>query len=510
MFPSRRQPFIIGSDELGQMTRIAQPNMSANVLLTVDEMYRAEAATGISGLELMENAGASVVAEITARWKPCNALVLCGPGNNGGDGFVIARLLDGAGWPVRVALVGDRAALSGDAATNAARWNDATLPVEPSVLDGAKLVIDALIGAGLSRPIEGPVAELIDRITAEQMSCVAVDMPSGVHGDTGEIMGTAPDVTLTVTFFRLKLGHLLMPGRQRCGEVVVTDIDIPESVLEEIAPKTIINGPDVWRGDFPWPAVDAHKYNRGHAVIFGGDLMPGAARLAALSARRIGAGVATIAVRPKGLPRYAGCEPGTIIADFSEPVGFADFLVDPKKTAILIGPGAGLDEDTAEYVRIALKTGRSTVLDADALTAFAGNRRALVEAINGPCVLTPHEGEFARLFEATGDRLSRACAAALETGAIVVFKGADTVIAAPDGRAAINMNGSPYLATAGSGDILAGMIVGLMAQGMYAFEAAAAAVWVHGAAAEGNQPGLIAEDLPGAIPGVLKSLAGVS
>ncbi len=508
MFPSRRRQLIIKLDELVQMTWIGKPNMSANVLLTVDEMYRADAAAGISGLELMENAGASVVSEITARWEPRNTLVLCGPGNNGGDGFVIARLLDEAGWPVRVALVGDREALTGDAASNAARWRESTPPVEPSVLDGAELVVDALFGAGLSRSIEGPVAEVIERITAERMVCVAVDMPSGVHGDTGEVMGTAPNAALTVTFFRAKPGHLLMPGRLRCGEVVITDIGIPESVLEDIAPKTIINGPDVWRGDFPWPADDAHKYSRGHAVIFGGDSMPGAARLAALSARRIGAGLATIVVHPDSWPRYAGCEPGTIIAGCSEPAEFIGFLDDPRKNAILIGPGAGLAADTAEYVRIALATGRSTVVDADALSIFAGKRQALVAAITGPCVLTPHEGEFARLFDVNGDRLSRARAAALETGAIVVLKGADTIIAAPDGRAAINGNGSPYLATAGSGDVLAGMIVGLMAQGMGAFEAAAAAVWVHGAAAGGNRPGLIAEDLPGAIPGVLKSLAG--
>lgn len=482
--------------------------MSANVLLTVDEMYRADAAAGVSGLELMEAAGASVVTEITARWPPCNTLVLCGPGNNGGDGFVIARLLDAAGWPVRVALVGDRQALTGDAAANAARWSESTPPVEPSVLAGAELVVDALFGAGLSRPINGPVAEVIERITAQRMVCVAVDMPSGVHGDTGEIMGTAPVAALTVTFFRAKPGHLLMPGRRCCGEVVVTDIGIPDSVLEEIAPKKIINVPGAWRGDFPWPADDAHKYSRGHAVIFGGDSMPGAARLAALSARRIGAGLATITVHPKGLRRYAGCETGTIIAGCSDPAGFADFLDDRRKNAILIGPGAGLGEDTADYVRIALATGRSTVLDADALTVFAGKPQALTEAIIGPCVLTPHEGEFARLFDVTGDRLSRACVAAVETGAVVVLKGPDTIIAAPDGRAAINGNGSPYLATAGSGDVLAGMIVGLMAQGMSAFEAAAAAVWVHGAAAEGFGPGLIAEDLPGAVPGVLKILAG--
>ncbi len=477
--------------------------MSANLLLTVDEMYRADAAAGVAGVELMENAGASIVAEIVERWGPRNTLVLCGPGNNGGDGFVIARLLDEAGWPVRVALVGDREALTGAAAAHAARWSEPTSPVEPSILEGAELIVDALFGAGLSRPVDGPVAEVIERITAARIDCVSVDMPSGVHGDTGAIMGTAPEAALTVTFFRAKPGHLLMPGRRNCGEVVVSDIGIPESVLDEIAPKTMINGPAVWRDGFPQPTDDAHKYTRGHAVIFGGERMPGAARLAALSARRIGAGLATIAVRPEGLPQYAGCEPGTIVSGWLD---FADFLADRRKNAILIGPGAGPEAATADHVRTALATGRATVLDADALTVFTGERQTLTEAITGPCVLTPHEGEFARLFDITGDRLSRARAAALETGAVVVLKGPDTIIAAPDGRAAINGNGTPYLATAGSGDVLAGLIVGLIAQGMDVFEAAAAAVWVHGAAAEAFGPGLIAEDLPGAMPGVLKSL----
>lgn len=485
--------------------------MSDHALLSVEEMYRADAAaasTGVSSLALMEAAGNAVVREIRRRWPvPQPTVVLCGPGNNGGDGFVAARLLREAGWPVRLALLGRRDALKGDAAVNAGRWTGEAAPLDgPGVLDGCELVVDALFGAGLARPLDGPVRAVVEAINQRRLACLAVDVPSGVLGDTGEILGAAPEAAVTVTFFRAKPGHFLRPGRDRVGALVVADIGIPESVLTDIAPKTALNGPGLWLERYPWPTLDSNKYTRGHAVIAGGSEMTGAARLAARGARRIGAGLATIATSPEAFPVYAADLPGTLVKPLAHRGGFREFLADPRRNAVLVGPGAGVTEVTLRRVLAALAAAKATVLDADALTVFAKNPQMLFEAIGAPCVLTPHEGEFARLFKLEGDKLTRARAAARQAGAVVVLKGPDTVIAAPDGRAAIDASAPPELATGGSGDVLAGFILGLLAQGMDAFEAACAAAWIHGSAAADIGPGLIAEDLPERAPAVLRRL----
>ncbi len=486
--------------------------MLPNAILSVDEMYAADAtamAAGIPGLELMENAGWAIADAICARYEPSAVTVLCGPGNNGGDGFVVARLLAGRGWQVRLALLGEAAKLKGDAAVNAARWTGDVEPMTPAALDGADLVVDALFGAGLARDLDGVAAEVIEAVNARWLPCVAVDMPSGVHGDSGVIMGTAPHVDLTVTFFRPKPGHLLMPGRARLGELVVADIGIPDAVLEEIRPQTQRNGPEIWGGRFPWPAADGHKYARGHAVIAGGATMTGAGRLAATAARRMGAGLATIASPPDAFAIYAAGDAGNIVAVTEGADAFATLIDDPRKNAVLIGPGAGTGQETRDKVLAALSRNKRTVLDADAITSFTDMPDALFGAIGSDTVLTPHEGEFARLFGEIGEtgKIARARAAAETSGAVVLLKGADTVIAHPDGRATINDTGTPFLATAGSGDVLAGMVVGLMAQGMDGYDAARAAAWLHGRAAEMLGLGLIAEDLPGAIPAVLGEFA---
>jgi hydroxyethylthiazole kinase-like uncharacterized protein yjeF len=486
--------------------------MYSNAILSVDEMYAADAAAmaaGTPGLELMENAGTAIADAICTRYQPSAVTVLCGPGNNGGDGFVVARVLAGRGWPVRLALLGDAARLKGDAAANAARWTGNVEAMSPAALEGAELVVDALFGAGLARPLEGAAAEVIETVSARWLPCIAVDMPSGVHGDTGEIMGTAPHAELTVTFFRPKPGHFLMPGRARLGELVIADIGIPDAVLEEIRPQTQINGPEIWGGRFPWPAADGHKYARGHAVIAGGATITGAARLAATAARRMGAGLATIASPPEAFAIYAGGDAGNIVAAADGSEAFAALIDDPRKNAVLVGPGAGIGRETRDKVLAALSRNKSAVLDADALTAFADTPHELFGAIGSDTVLTPHEGEFARLFgeiPETG-KIARARAAADTSGAVVLLKGADTVVAHPDGRATLNDTGSPFLATAGSGDVLAGMIIGLMAQGMDGFDAARSGAWLHGRAAELLGPGMIAEDLSGAIPAVLSELA---
>lgn len=480
-------------------------------ILTVAQMYRADTlaiAGGVPGVVLMEKAGAGVTAAILKRFRRQPVVVLCGPGNNGGDGFVVARRLRDRGWPVRLALLGRREALKGDAAIMAAKWTGDVEPLDVSVLGGAMLVVDALFGAGLTRAIEGVAAAVIDAVAAGRLPVVAVDVPSGLDGDTGEARGPVFQAVLTVTFFRPKPAHLLMPGRSLCGELDVIDIGIPATVLDNIAPKVWTNEPGLWRDAFPWPRSDGHKYSRGHAVVgSGGMATSGAARLAARATLRVGAGLVTVASPPNAVMVHAAQLNAIMLTPIADDAAWSALLADQRKNAILLGPGNGVTDALRNQALAALGAGRAVVLDADALTVFKDRQAELFAAIGSPCILTPHDGEFARLFPVEGDKLARVRRAAAKSGAVVVLKGADSVIAAPDGRAAINTSAPPTLATAGSGDVLAGLCVGLLAQGMPAFEAACAAVWLHGMAATAFGPGLIAEDLPEALPAALRTLA---
>lgn len=478
------------------------PSAPLAAVLTVGQMYAADRAATPSGLALMEAAGLAVALEARRRLPRGRIAVLCGPGNNGGDGYVAARYLKRAGWAVRVAVLG---APKGDAGVNAARWPGPVEALSPAVLDGCSGVVDALFGAGLARPLDGVAAQVIEAINARRLPCLAVDVPSGVNGDTGTVEGCAPLCTATITFFRPKPGHLLQPGRARMGHLVVADIGIADSVLGAIGPRCFLNGPALWR--LPVPGPGDHKYTRGHAVVVGGVHMTGAGRLAARAARRGGAGLVTVAAAESALALYAGDAPGVLTWPLDTGADLAALLADERRNALLLGPGGGRGEALRGRVLAALATGRACVLDADALTSFADCADALFKAITGPTVLTPHDGEFNRLFGALpGIRLERARAAAVRSGAVVLLKGPDTVIAAPDGTAAITANAPSDLATAGSGDVLAGLILGLLAQGMDAFSAAAAGAWLHAEAGRAVGPGLIAEDLPEALPEVVSRL----
>ena len=483
----------------------------ASEILTVAQCYEADqfaAKHGIATLTLMENAGRAVADALGRRWSRRPLLVLCGPGNNGGDGFVAARILAERGWPVRLALFGERAALRGDAAAAARSWNGPVEALGKNSLDGAALVIDALFGAGLARPIEGIAHDVIASLAARHLPVVAVDVPSGIDGASGEVRGIAPRAALTVTFFHRKPGHLLLPGSEHCGATLVVPIGIAASVLDQVEPRVAANHPDWWRASFPWPGALSHKYTRGHALVAAGAVMTGAGRLAARAAARLGAGLVTVAAPEGSVPLYATALTGIIVQPVDEIGAFRALLADVRRNAALIGPGAGTDPATREKTLAILDAGKRTVLDADALTVFADDPAALFAAIRSPCVLTPHEGEFGRLFYVAGSKLERARRAARASGAVVVLKGSDTVIAAPDGHAAINEGAPPELATAGSGDVLAGMVLGLLAQGMPAFEAAAAAVWLHADAARRIGPGLVADDLVETMPASLAVLKG--
>jgi len=479
-----------------------------SALLRVAQMVEADRQTilaGIPAIELMQAAGNAVADEIMRRFALCRVTVLAGPGNNGGDGFVVARMLRAAGWPVELALLGERAALRGEAQHHASLWDGSVVPLTPAAVADAGLVVDALFGSGLSRPLEERITRLLAAIAARGVPLVAVDVPSGVSGDSGESWGATAAVC-TVTFTCKKPGHVLQPGRELCGEVVVADLGTPPAVLDTLGIDTWENAPSLWRERLPRPSSSGNKFSRGHALVYGGYPTTGAARMAARAAARAGAGLTTVAVPEIALPVYAAALTSIMVQPLARPEDLDRLLADTRYSALLIGPGAGIGATTRARALAMLATGRAVLLDADAITVFAERPADLFAAIRGPCVLTPHDGEFARLFATAGDKLSRARAAAGQSGAIIVLKGSDTVIVSPDGRAIVNANAPPSLATAGAGDVLGGIILGLLAQGMDAFFAAAAGVWLHGAAAADFGPGLLAEDLPDLLPGVLRRL----
>jgi len=477
-------------------------------LLTVSEMAAADRGAieaGIPEDRLMAAAGAAVAraaqAMLPARGR---VLVLCGPGNNGGDGYVAARLLAQA-HEVRVLALG-RPRGPGAAAAAAEAWTGPTAPLGDDFGD-FDLAIDALFGAGLARPLEGAAAASVRRLNASGRPVLAVDLPSGVAGDSGEALGgLAVRATRSVTFCRLKPGHLLQPGRSLCGPVTLADIGIPDGVVDGVAPQTAQAGG--WLLPLlPRRRWDSHKYDFGYVLVRGGATMTGAGRLAARAALRAGAGLVAVAAPAAVLPVYATAAASLILlAD-----DWDRLLEDERRRVLVVGPGNGVTPETRHAVEAALATGRATVLDADALGAFAGQAAALAKLVKGPVVLPPHEGEFARLFpDLQGGKLARARAAAAAAGAVVLLKGHDSVIAAPDGRAAINASAPPALAVAGAGDVLAGMVAAFLAQGLPAFEAAALAAWLHGEAAAGAGRGFIADDLPELLPGLFARLESPS
>ena len=487
--------------------------MSPDLLLSVEQMYKADKLTisaGMPGIELMMNAGRAVAHEIMKRWQPRETIILCGPGNNGGDGFVVASALSDAGWPVRVNLLGNINELTGDAALAAAQWNGRCGALSDASLDDNPLVVDALFGAGLSRKLGGDVLRLVQIINENNLDCVAVDIPSGVQGDGGEILNDAPRCRLTVTFFKAKPAHFLLPACEYMGDLVIADIGINDSVLDDIQPILCVNKPELWFDHFPAPKINSHKFSRGHLLIAGGNEMTGAALLVARAARRIGAGLVTIATPSNAWFVYASDQPGNLIKKVDTQAEFTELLAHPRINALVIGPGFGLGPEARQRVLIALQSKKPIVLDADGISTFADDPGELIDQLHEFCVITPHEGEFARIFNLSGDKVSRARQAAKMTNACVLLKGPDTVIAEPSGRAIINRSGTPYLATAGSGDVLSGLIGGLIVQEMDCFDAACAAAWMHGAAAERFGPGLIAEDIPELIPDLTGTIIKMS
>jgi len=487
-------------------------------ILSVAEMGRADrlaVEAGIASLRLMENAGRAVVDAVGTHYPSATVTVLCGPGNNGGDGFAAAALLRERGYPVRVSCLVAPDAPKGDAAEMARRWGKPITAFDETFIADATLIIDALFGAGLARALDGIAPQAVRAANDSGVPILSIDVPSGVHGDSGRAMegkdGLTIHATHTVTFFRKKPAHLLFPGRGLCGEIILADIGIPESVLSAIAPATFENEPRLWLPQFPKLSRQGHKYDRGHAVVVGGPIQAtGAARLAARAALRVGAGLVSVASPLDAVAVNAAQLTAIMVKPFDGAKGLSALLADRRLNAVAIGPGCGVSPRTQDMVAAVLASGAGAVIDADGLTSFAEDPNALFRQLRENSVLTPHEGEFARIFpgvlETAPSRLEAAREAARTSGCVVLLKGPDTVIASPNGKAAINANAPPWLATAGSGDVLTGMIAGLMAQGMSAFDAACAAVWLHGDAATRYGVGLIAEDIPEQLPQTLRAL----
>jgi hydroxyethylthiazole kinase-like uncharacterized protein yjeF len=488
-------------------------------LLTPDEMSECDRLTiagGVPGIVLMEKAGRAAADAVARHPLGTRVVAVCGPGNNGGDGFIAARVLAERGYPVQVMLLGDAAALRGDAAEAARRWGRPIEAAEPDALASAGVIIDAVFGAGLNRAVDGVARAVIEAMNASGAPIIAIDLPSGINGASGAVMAVAVKARESISFFRRKPGHLLLPGRLHAGTVRVADIGIPARVLEQVRPRTSANGPELWGHAFPIPHLDGHKYARGHAVVVSGDVSStGAARLAARAALRAGAGLVTLASPSAALAVNAAASLAVMVRAVDGAADLTTLLADKRLNAVALGPGLGVGEGTRALVMAALDGARAVVLDADALTSFQDDPDALFRAVaarDRPVVLTPHGGEFARLFgklsqvTKSSSKLDQTRAAAKAAGATVLLKGADTVIAAPDSRAAINENAPPWLATAGAGDVLAGIVTGVLAQGMPPFEAACAGAWLHGEAGNEAGPGLISEDLSEVLPPIYRRL----
>jgi hydroxyethylthiazole kinase-like uncharacterized protein yjeF len=477
------------------------------LLLSPAEMAAVDAAavaSGIGSFALMQRAGSSVAATLLLHHPGAvRVVVFCGPGNNGGDGYVAARCLAESGVRVDVFHLGDPATLKGDAAHARALLMSPSLPIEDYRPEAGDVVIDALFGAGLTRDVPQAVAHLAARAAGAGIPVLAVDLPSGIDGRTGRVLGAAFQAERTITFMTRKPGHLLLPGRELCGSVEVFDIGIPERIVRSEARGGIAeNGPVHWAQVLQSPDQQTHKYKRGHLVVFSGDATKtGAARMSAMAGLKAGAGLVTIASSNEAVAENAAHLTAVMMHVVDSDADLLGWLKDERLKTFVLGPGFGAGAKARSFVA-ALRQ-RHLVLDADGISSFRDDPAelfALFAKGETRLVLTPHEGEFRRLFPDIADdetmgKVDKAQAAARRANAAIVYKGADTVIASPDGRALINTNAPIWLATAGSGDVLAGIIGALIAQGIPAFEAAAAGVYLHGEAGMRAGKGLTAQDL---------------
>ena len=466
-----------------------------NEILTVEQLKEVEKtiiASGITEQALMERAGEGVAEVILEKFSPCLTVIFCGPGKNGGDGKVVARLLKKKGWPVEIVSL----------------ENLPSCEKIETLLSHAGLIVDALFGSGLTRPLEENTLLLINLINSSLKPIVSIDIPTGIDTDSGACCIGAIRATSTVTFFRARLGHYLLPGREYRGELFVKGLGVPDHMLPPLTAH--LNSPYLWNHFLKDPQPSDHKYTRSPCLIVANGCMPGAIRLATLAARRGGAGLVRVICKREEYPLFATMAWGEIITPVCSAEDFLKWTEDEHFTAVLWGTGTHSQESIREQAITILLTQKPCVLDGGALSSFAGKTSELTSHLHKNVILTPHEGEFLRLFPHLAflkSKAEKALKAAAEAGAIIVLKGYDTVIASPEGELIINANAPATLSTAGTGDVLAGLMVSLLGQGIPPFQAAAAAVWMHGEAASHRGLGLIAEDLLGEIPSVLQELS---
>lgn len=473
-------------------------------ILTPQEMLAAEQAvfnTGTDRFTLMQRAGEAVAEFVHAHWPNGRIQILCGPGGNGGDGFVAAARLAKFWRKVDVYCTHPVSELTGDTAKAAALWEGPVHKLEEALNSEPDLILDALYGAGLKRPLEGAAAMLALR----GGRVISVDVPSGIDGYTAKPLGPAFQAEATITFAALRPAHVLLPGSAFSGAVMVADIGVPvQTSLAE-------NSPALWHSQLPQPGFGVHKYQRGHLkVVSGGPWNTGAARLTAKAGLRAGSGLVTMLSPPEAAGVHAAHLTAIMLAPFQTAEDLAAYAA--HSTAMVIGPAAGITEATRHNVEALLKSPARVLLDADALTVFGDDPGALFKQLRPTDIVTPHDGEFARLFgdllSTSDNKVQAARAAAEKAGCVILLKGADTVIAQPDGNALVNTHATRWLATAGSGDVLAGIIAGFMAQGVDTFTAAAIGAWLHGEAGRRVGAGLIAEDIEMQLPNILSALHG--
>ena len=464
-------------------------------ILTAEQMRNADKKTVAKIMpetQLMENAGFAAACQIARSYRKRPVLVLCGTGNNGGDGLVVARVLRQWGWPAEVALTGPEKKMTASARLNAEKFHGPKNQLSFKRLEQMKksggLIVDAVFGTGLSRPVQSDISDFFNAVNESGLPCVAIDIPSGVSADTGEVLGTALRCDMTVTFCRPKAGHFLYPGKEYAGLLSVCPIGIPDDFVKETGASVYENSPELFH--LPETTPYAHKYSRGTVLIRAGQ-MTGAARLAANASRRAGAGMTILSCSSNVYPVFAADTAGTVVRIADTVQDFSVLLSSGKISAAVIGMGATENEDTKSFLHLIVDSEIPFVADAGALPFIKGIKD------RSRAVLTPHEGEFHRLFPdlPEQDKLTRALNAAETLGCVIVLKGADTVVAAPDGKAVINATTCYDLATAGSGDVLDGIIGAMLAEGLSPFEAACAGVWLHSRAAEKAGKNLIAEDI---------------
>ena len=482
--------------------------VTKNTMLTVEKKYISQ--NNIKSYDLMKKAGSAFAKIIIGNFPKSKVLFICGKGGNGGDGLISACILKKKGWPVSFVLTDIPKNLSKDTSKALDKLKLSPQNFSDLKIKSFDLIVDAIFGIGISRKITGIEKSIISKINSSKVPIIAIDIPSGVNSDTGEIMGVATNCSFTVTFSRAKIGNILLPGYKNNGHLKIVNIGIPNSYFSKYKPEILTNIDKIWKNKIIFPKIDAHKYLRGYTLIIGGPKsMTGASRLAALAAQRAGSGIVVVAVSKNSENIYFSSLTSQIIKSYRNLKEFRSILDDPRINSIVIGPGLGQGKKTISKMKIIFERKRRAVIDADAISSFQNNIDLLKKITSGSdIVYTPHEGELLKLFpNIKGNAIEKSIYAANNLNSTFVLKGPNTLVSnKKTDKIIVNIPGARWLATAGSGDILAGIIGALMATGVESFTSAGLGVYIHSESGKVGGPGMIAEDLINIMPSILKKL----